>query len=49
MTDPVLTVNLLISVGLFAVVWCIWYILVLANNEEKTNSTNSHHSTSSDE
>lgn len=49
MTEPVLTVNFLIGLGLFGVVWCIWYILVLDNNEEKTNSSNSDHSSSSDE
>lgn len=34
MTEPVLSVNYLIGIGLFAVVWCIWYILVLDSKEE---------------
>lgn len=48
MTEPVLSVNLLIGLGIFGVVWCIWYILNLDKNEEE-NRSNSHSSTSSNE
>jgi hypothetical protein len=48
MTDPVWSVNILISIGLIGTLWCIYKILTLDDNEEKT-SYNTHSSETSDE
>ena len=48
MTDPVWSVNILVSIGLIGTLWCIYKILTLDNNEEK-NSSNTHSSETSDE
>jgi len=48
MTDPVWSVNILISIGLIGTLWCIYKILTLDDNEEKTSS-NTHSPETSDE
>jgi hypothetical protein len=48
MTDPVWSVNILISIGLIGTLWCIYKILTLDDNEEKTSS-NTHPSKVIDE
>ena len=48
MTDPVLSVNLMIAIRLIGVIWCIYYILTLDKNEEK-NSSDFYSSTPLDE
>ena len=47
MTEPILSVNLMIGLGLLGVIWVIYKVLIWDN--EETNSSNSHHSSSSDE
>jgi hypothetical protein len=48
MNDVVWSVNILLGIGLVSVLYFIYYILILDENEEKTSS-NSHHSEASDE
>jgi hypothetical protein len=48
MNDVVWSVNILLGIGLVSVLYFIYYILILDKNEEK-NSSNSHHSETSDE
>jgi hypothetical protein len=48
MNDVVWSVNILLGIGLVSVLYFIYYILILDENEEK-NSSNSHHSETSDE
>jgi phosphotransferase system glucose/maltose/N-acetylglucosamine-specific IIC component len=48
MNDVVWSVNILIGIGLVSVLYFLFYILILDENEEK-NSSNSHHSETFDE
>ena len=43
MSDVVWSVNILLGIGLVSVLYFLFYILTLDENEEK-NSSNSHHS-----
>jgi hypothetical protein len=47
MSEVVWSVNILLGIGLLGVVWSIYKILIWDN--EKNNSSSTHHSTSSDE
>lgn len=47
MTEPILSVNLMIGFGLLGVIWVIYKVLIWDN--EETDSSTSHHSSSSDE
>jgi hypothetical protein len=44
MNDVVWSVNILLGIGLIGVIWIIYKILLIAN--EETSSTNSDHSSS---
>ena len=48
MSGVVWSVNILLGIGLLGVVYVLYYILTLDNNEEKTSS-NTHSSETSDE
>jgi uncharacterized ion transporter superfamily protein YfcC len=48
MSGVVWSVNILLGIGLLGVVYVLYYILTLDNNEEKTSS-NTHYSETSDE
>ncbi len=47
MSDVVWSVNILLGIGLLGVAWFIYKVLVWDNEEE--NTSNTHHSSSSDE
>ncbi len=47
MSEVVWSVNILLCIGLLGVAWCIYKILIWDNDEK--NSSNTHHSSSSDE
>jgi hypothetical protein len=47
MSEIVWSVNILLGIGLLGVLWVIYKILIWDNEEQ--NSSNAHHSTSSDE
>jgi uncharacterized protein YpmS len=48
MSEVVWSVNILLAIGLLGVVYVLYYILTLDDNEEKTSS-NSHSTETSDE
>jgi hypothetical protein len=47
MSDVVWSVNILLTIGLLGVAWSIYKILIWDN--EESNSSDTHHSSSSDE
>ncbi len=47
MSDVVWSVNILLGIGLIGVAWVIYKILIWDN--EESNSSDTHHSSSSDE
>jgi hypothetical protein len=47
MTEPILSINLMIGLGLLGVIWVIYKVLIW--DYEEKNSPPTHHSSSSDE
>ena len=42
MTDPVWSVNILISIGLIGTLWCIYKIINWDNEENNSSDTHAH-------